>query len=82
MPVLHVEEVPAEVYRRIQQRAAERNRPLTAEVIHLLQQALAKDDEDVRAAHLAALADLRRRRWTPPPGTPESVELLREDRER
>ena len=28
------------------------------------------------------LADLRRRSYTPPPGTPESVELLRQDRER
>ena len=28
------------------------------------------------------LADLRRRSYTPPVGTPESVELLRQDRER
>jgi hypothetical protein len=28
------------------------------------------------------LADLRRRSYAPPPGTPESVELLRQDRER
>src|SRR5687767_9794303 len=82
MPVLHLEEVPADLYERIQQRAAAQNRPLTAEVIDLLRHALAKEDEDARAAHAAALADLRRRRWTPPPGTPESVELLREDRAR
>ncbi len=28
------------------------------------------------------LADLRRRSYAPPPGTPESAELLRQDRER
>jgi hypothetical protein len=48
--------------------------------LRLLRQALR--EEELRAAHNAALADLRQRRWTPPPGTPESVEWLREDRER
>jgi len=28
------------------------------------------------------LADVRRRSYAPPPGTPESVELLRQDRDR
>jgi hypothetical protein len=35
-----------------------------------------------QADHTAALGDLRRRRGTPPTGTPESVDLLREDRAR
>lgn len=34
------------------------------------------------ASQAQLLADLKRRRFTPPPGTPDSVEMLREDRQR
>jgi plasmid stability protein len=81
MPVLHVEEVPAELYDRLQRRAAARNRELTTEVLDLLERALATEEE-ARAAHAAALAELRAERWLPPPGTPDSIALLREDRDR
>jgi len=81
MPVLHVEAVPADLYERIKRRAAARNQEFTTEVLRLLEQALA-NEEEARAAHAAALTDLRQRRWTPPPGSPESVALLREDRDR
>jgi plasmid stability protein len=80
MPVLHVEAVPADLYERIQRRAAARNHELTAEVLHLLECALL--EEDSRTLHAAALADLQNRRWTPPPGAPDSTVLLREDRDR
>jgi plasmid stability protein len=81
MPVLHVEEVPADLYDRLRRRAAARNRELTTEVLDLLERALASEEE-ARATHAAALADLRAQRWSPPPGTPDSVALLREDRDR
>lgn len=81
MPVLHVEAVPADLYERIRRRAAARNQEFSTEVLRLLELALAEEDE-ARTAHATALADLRERRWTPPPGSPESVVLLREDRDR
>ncbi len=82
MPVLHVEDVPLDLYDRIQERAAAENRPLPAEVVHLLRQALASEEDRARARHAAALAALRRNHWKPPPGTPDSATLLREDRDR
>ena len=82
MPVLHVEEVPAELYQRIEKRAAAQKRDVNKEVIHLLQQTLVAEEDTARAAHLAALAALRRSRQTAAAGAPSSVELLREDRER
>ena len=81
MPVLHIEEVPADLYDRLRRRAAVRSRELKVEVLDLLERALATEEES-RAAHAAALADLRGQRWSPPPGTPDSVALLREDRDR
>jgi plasmid stability protein len=65
MPVLHVEAVPADLYERIQRRATARNHEFTAEVLHLLERGLS--EEDARAIHAGALADLQSRRWTPPP---------------
>jgi plasmid stability protein len=82
MRVLHVEDIPRDLYDRIQERAAAENRPFPTEVVYLLRQALATEGDGARARHAAALAELRRNRWTPPPGTPASVTLLREDRER
>jgi plasmid stability protein len=80
MPVLHVEGVPAELYDRLRRRATARNRELTTEVLDLLERALA--EEEAGNAHTAALADLRAHRWSPPLGTPDSVALLREGRDR
>ncbi|HEX5270854.1 MAG TPA: hypothetical protein VFW33_10220 [Gemmataceae bacterium] len=79
MPVLHLDDVPNDLYIRIQELAAAHNRSLPSEVVSLLR-------EGVRAARHRSqaelLADMRRRSFTPPPGTPDSVELLREDRSR
>ena len=82
MHVLHVEEVPLYLYDRIQERAAVGNRTLPAEVVHLLRQALATEEDRARTRQAVALAALRRNRWTSPLGTPDSATLLREDRER
>jgi plasmid stability protein len=78
MPVLHVEELPADLYDRLRRRAEARDRELTAEVLDLLERALA--EVETGSAHTAALADLRAQRWSPPPpGTPNCVSLLREN---
>jgi len=42
----------------------------------------ARPQEQPHRSQDELLADLRRRSYTPPVGTPESVELLRQDRER
>lgn len=78
MPVLHLTDVPSDVYERLRQLAAARDR--SPEAIDLLRQGLLH--ELAGRSQAALLADLRRRSYTPPPGTPDSVELLREDRER
>jgi hypothetical protein len=80
MSVLRLTDVPREVFERIQHLAAARGRTAEAEAIHLLQKALLHDVGMRSQAEL--LADLRRRSFTPPAGTPDSVELLREDRGR
>lgn len=82
MPVLHVDDIPSDLYERIRERATAENRAFTAEVIRLLRQALTAEDDRAREAHAAAVADLRRRRWAPPAGAPDSATLLREDRDR
>jgi plasmid stability protein len=82
MSVLSLAEVPSEVYEQVRQSAVAHNRTVSAEVVRLLQQGLQQDEQEARAAHAATLADLRQNRWTPPPGVPDSVTLLREDRER
>jgi hypothetical protein len=77
---LHLQNVPQDVYTQLEQMARAERRDVEEVSVHLLQQAL--QEQQRWKAHKEALEDLRRRRWTPPPGTPDSVELLREDRQR
>jgi hypothetical protein len=80
MPVLHLEDVPADLYARIEELAAAHKRSVASEAVRLLRHGLGADAGGRSQADL--LAEMRRRSFTPPPGTPDSVELLREDRER
>ena len=80
MATLHVRDVPKALYERVRKLAASRNRSLSAEVITLLDQALR--DEERRLAHVEAMASIKANVWTPPPGSPDSVTMLREDRAR
>ena len=80
MATLHVRSVPEDLYLRLQKLAQVKNRSLSAQVITLLYQAIQEEERQKRQSKL--LADIRRRRFTPPRGTPDSVELLREDRRR
>jgi plasmid stability protein len=80
MPVLHLHDVPSDVYERIRLLAVAHRCAPEAEAINLLRQGLLAEPAERSQAEL--LADLRRRSFTPPPGTPDSVALLREDRER
>jgi plasmid stability protein len=81
MPVLHLQDVPKEVYERLQQRAAAHHSTLEAEAVALLNDLLL-DRPPSRRSQAELLAELRRRSFTPPPGTPDSVTLLAEDRGR
>ncbi|MBN1136697.1 MAG: hypothetical protein JXM73_08920 [Anaerolineae bacterium] len=80
MPILHVRNVPDELYTRLQQRAEAQRRSLSAEVIVLLDWAL----EHAERTPKDVLASIRSRRFFDPiaAGAPESTMLLREDRER
>jgi antitoxin FitA len=80
MASLNIRHIPDDLYNRMRKLAAERNRTLDAEVVALLETALR--DEEGRANQAVLLREIRARRWTPPPGSPTSVELLREDRDR
>ncbi len=80
MATLHVRNIPESLYERLRQRAEAQNRSISAEVIVLLERAL----DDRRQNQADVLADIRRRRFYNPAsyGAPDSVTLLREDRER
>lgn len=80
MPILHVRNVPEELYERLRRRAQAQRRSLSAEVITLLSWAL----EEAERSPESTLTAIRRRRFFRPleAGAPESTVLLREDRER
>lgn len=80
MPTLHVRNIPEPLYDRLRQRAQERNRSISAEVVVLLDFALEESEET--QSHL--LDSIQRRRFFDPAaaGAPDSTTLLREDRDR
>jgi plasmid stability protein len=80
MPVLHLQDVPLDLYQRLQRLAAAHQRTPEGEALALLQEHLRAAPPGPSQAEL--LADLKRRSFRLPPGTPDSVDLLREDRER
>ena len=80
MATLHVRNIPDDLYARLHAIASSENQSLSAEVVRLLAEAV--EDRQRRGNQKRVLAGLRRRRFVPRPGTPESLELLREDRAR
>lgn len=80
MPILHVRNVPDELYERIRRQAQAQNRSISAEVIVLLDRALAQSGRSQEEV----LDSVRRRRFFRPTdaGAPDSTTLLREDRAR
>ena len=80
MSILHVRNIPDELYDRIRQRARAQNRSISAEVIMLLDRALAEAER----SQSDVLASIQRRRVFYPveAGAPDSTSLLREDRAR
>lgn len=82
MPTLHVRNIPDELHDRIRTLASAQKRSLSAEVVNLLERAL--QDEQVRASQQALLTTIARRRRSRRASNqvPDSVALLREDRNR
>lgn len=80
MPTLHVRSVPDDVYEQLRSMAQIQQRSLSAQVIALLQRALEVEAQQQRQAQL--LETIRRRRFVPSTSAPDSMELLREDRQR
>ena len=80
MSILHVRNVPQDLYTRLKQRAETQHRSLSAEVVTLLEWAV----EEVDRTSELSLESIRRRRFFEPAsvGAPDSTTLLREDRER
>jgi plasmid stability protein len=80
MSILHVRNVPQDLYMRLKRRAETQHRSLSAEVITLLEWAVKEVD---RTSELS-LESIRRRRTFEPASVdaPDSTILLREDRER
>jgi plasmid stability protein len=79
MAILHVRNIPDDLYARIRERAVQEHRSLSAEVLAALEE---------RFPHRPPVRELlesieRRARLHPlPPGAPDAVDLIREDRER
>jgi len=80
MAILHVRNVPEDLYNRLKRRAKAQRRSLSAEVISLLEWAL---QEAERSPH-STLSSIRSRRFFDPSavGAPDSTSLLRQDRQR
>ena len=80
MSILHVRNVPEDLYEQIRSQAQEQNRSISAQVIHLLERAVLSSPE----SQDELLQAIRRRRSFQPErhGAPDSQSLLRQDRDR
>ncbi|HKI34802.1 MAG TPA: hypothetical protein VKA46_23295 [Gemmataceae bacterium] len=82
MAVLHLEGVPDELVREIEQLAGREQQTPAATAISLLQQAVRHESARQRGGVGEILARIRQNPIRPDPNGPSVVEMLREDRER
>jgi antitoxin FitA len=82
MPVLHLDNVPEELYQQIEELAQEHHQSPTNEALDLLEDAVRRQKKSERLNVAAMLEEIKRTRYPLAPGTPDSVEMLREDRNR
>ena len=80
MNILHVRDVPDDLYNRLKQLASANLRSLSAQVIEMLVREVSEEDLHLKQSDI--LSSIRRRRFTPPKNALESIDLLREDRGR
>lgn len=82
MAVLHLENVPEEVMRELQEAAQREHQTPEEKAVRVLQDALLHPGTIERSRVPEVLERIRRNPIVPPPDMPDSVELLREDRNR
>ncbi|MBI2301741.1 MAG: hypothetical protein HYU66_22795 [Armatimonadetes bacterium] len=80
MAALHLEPLPDDLLRWLEDRASANRSSASSEAVALLEQA--RHGEEGRRRHAAALERLRAARLALPDGAPDSVELVREGRQR
>jgi plasmid stability protein len=80
MPILHIRNIPIDLYERIRSLAQARNRSLSVQVVTMLSEAVKRQENRISQANV--LASIRRRRFISPTKTCSSLDLLREDRTR
>jgi plasmid stability protein len=80
MPILHVRNVPEDLYESLKQQAAAQNRSLSAQVITILARAVEQPERSQREI----LENIQRMRSFHPieAGAPDSTTLLRQERAR
>ena len=87
MPVLHLDNLPEDLYRQLERLAGAHCRPVPEEAVWLLKDAVARHGNGGETvppgrSQLEVLEEIIRNRYAPAAGTPDSVDLLREDRDR
>jgi len=82
MPALLLDDVPEELYRRLEQLAAIERVPVSEETVRLLRKAVGLGQPLPRAYVPHILAQMRNTAIRPVPDAPNVIELLREDRNR
>ena len=82
MAILHVRNVPDDLYERIRELADEESRSLTAEVVHLLEQGLQAHERRRQAAAIVERIRANKRTMSGSARWRDAARLLREDRSR
>ncbi len=82
MPVLHLENVPEKVYRELERLAQRDRQTPESKALSLLEEGIRQEGVPPRENVRQVLERIRSNPLVPTPGTPDSVELLREDRNR
>lgn len=82
MSVLQLVQIPDELLQRLERLAARDRRTPAEAAVALLDEALRRAEDDERTRIGATLQWIRDNRITPAAGSPDSTDLLREDRER
>ncbi|MHB0999979.1 MAG: FitA-like ribbon-helix-helix domain-containing protein [Armatimonadota bacterium] len=82
MPTLYVRDFPDELHQKIKKLADRKHRSLSAEVIVLIDEALKYEEASRKQSSVLDRIAERRRSYTARADASNSLELLREDRER